>query len=66
MHYPLIKKIHKNDKRPTGPVSLTWLSPYIFLYQSMTKGYYTPNINAFRPVIHGKKHVSSFLLYKPI
>jgi len=39
---------------------------YIFLYQSMTKGWYMPNINAFRPVMHGKRKVSSFLLYKPI
>jgi len=54
------------NKRPIGPVSLTWFLPYIFLYQSMTIGCYMPNINAFRPAIHGKKDVSSFLLYKPI
>jgi len=54
------------DKRPRGPVSLTWYLPYIFLYQSMTKGCYMPNINAFRSVIHGKKEVSKILLYKPI
>jgi len=26
----------------------------------MTKGCYTPNINAFRPVIHGKKMFQGF------
>jgi len=54
------------NKRPNGPVSFTWFLPYIFLCQSMTKGCYTPNINAFRPVIHEKKMFQVFLPYKPI
>jgi len=42
------------NKRPSGPVSLTWFLPNIFLYQSMTKGCYMLNINAFWPVVHEK------------
>jgi len=41
---------HKNklNNRPNGPVSLTWFLPNnIFLYQTMTKGCYMPNIYAF-------------------
>jgi len=48
------------NKRPNGPVSFTWF--YIFLYQSMTKGCYTSNINAFRPVIHRKKCFKFFAI----
>jgi len=52
------------NKRPSEPVSLTWFLPYIFLYQSMTKGCYTPNINAFSDSWK-KKMFQGFLLYKP-
>jgi len=64
-----LKTKQKQNKRPNGPVSLTWFLPYIFLYQSMTKGCYTPNINAFRPVIQGKKMFQVFCyinLYKNV
>jgi len=39
---------------------------YISLYQTITNGCYMLNMNAFRPVIHGKKDVLCVLLYKPI
>jgi len=39
--------------------------PYMFLYQTMTKGFYMPNINAFKPMVH-KEIFNGFYLYKPI
>jgi len=48
------------NKRPNGPVSLPWILPNKFLYQTMTKGCYMPNINAVRPVIHEKKMCKGF------
>jgi len=52
-------KVYDN-KRPNEPVSLTWFLSHILLYQSMTKGCYMSNINAFKPVIHGKKMFQVF------
>jgi len=46
-----------------------WFLPYIFVYQSMIKGCYMLNINAFRPVIHEKKMFQVFCyinLYKNV
>jgi len=51
--HPLAKyQSAKNNKRPNGPVLLTWFLSYMFLYQTMTKGCSMPNMNAFRPVVH--------------
>jgi len=38
--------VRQVNKRPNGPVSLTWFLPFLFIYKTMTKGCYMPNIDA--------------------
>jgi len=42
-----LRRSRLKEQEPNGPVSLNWFLPFLFLYQTMTKECYMPNIYAF-------------------